>query len=489
MLQKNKIIKLLGISFLTLVLGCSVACGNNSSSETTSSSETPVSESEVISSEAPAKDPMYKILMGESEVTLTKENNVYTAVLESVTAGTEIKFYMDDQEIYPGCADLGNNVILNEDFKTVVHNNASNVTLTLTVSADGAEAWLTGYEIPTITTFTAKVNGEDASINVSEANGKKTIKITLKISDVLVVYGDNVPLYIGDNAMSYVSEYTAPLPGEYVISVNEYNRLIIAEPVLDVQDLYLTYIDEELITPKFVTPANPADKAQFSFELKKGEEFVVKYIDGTTLGSGKAVVDCSYTVYINNEGNCYPTMGDVNLNITATMDGQPLELEERPAGDDNFAVYRIHVEPGKTIQFFNDGEALKYRDTTETTFTCDEAEMYTIYINKSLQVWDEPFTPVEYQVLTVAATSGLDLKNKVIYVWSWEGSGSGSWCEELGVINDDGTITVKVPTNHDHFIPVIFSSGTTTPNWDNKVKQTEDIEITEGVTTYTPTWK
>ena len=493
MSQKNKITKLLGIGFLSLVLA--VGCGTkNSSSETPSSSESS-EPSEVISesssSSETVKEKEYKVKVGDKEIVLEKVNDEkYSTTFESLTAGTEIKFYMEGVEIGPACGVLGNNLILTKDYKTAVHNNCSNVTLSLFVTTDGAEAWLTGYEVATITTFTAKVNGEDKQVVVNkEATGKVAeIKVTLEIGDVLVIYGDSNPLYIGENAMSYQTEYTAPLPGEYVISVDEYNRLSFVEPTLTVKQLYLTYIDGELIEPKFVTPDNPEDKAQFSIDLKKGQEFVVKYIDGTSLGSGSAVLDCSYTIYINKEGACYPTMGNVKLNITATMDGEPLELEVRPAGDDNFAVYRITVEAGKVIQFFNDGEALKYHDSIETSVTYEEDGIYTIYINKSLQVWDSPYTPVEYQVLTVAATSGLDLSNKVIYVWTWQGSGSGTWCEEPGVINEDGTITVKVPLNDDHFIPVIFNAGTTTPNWDNKVKQTQDFIIEEGAT-YIPQWK
>lgn len=494
MLQKNKFKKILGISFLTFVLGLSAACGNNSSSETPSSETPSSSESSVNqpSSEIPVADPIYKVVIGEVEIELTKgENGIYSTTIESVIKNTEIKFYKDSQEIYPGCAELGNNIILNDKFKTVVNNDASNVTLTLTTSADGAEVWLTGFESSNVAVFSAKVNGE--SVDVTKLTNAPSgyvasLKVTLAIGDVVVIYGDDTPLYIGENAMHYETEYAAPLPGEYVINVNEYNRIVFIEPVLSVEELYLTYVNEELIEPTFVTPANSADKAEFKFDLNKGDEFVVKYVDGKTLASGKAVVNCSYTIYINQEGNCYPTMSNVNLNITATMDGQPLELEERPADDDNFAVYRITVEAGKVIQFFNDGEALKYHDSIETSVTYEEDGIYTIYINKSLQVWDSPYTPVEYQVLTVAATSGLDLSNKVIYVWTWQGSGDGTWCEELGVVNEDGTITVKVPLNDDHFIPVIFNAGTTTPNWDNKVKQTQNFIIEEGAT-YTPQWK
>ena len=45
----------------------------------------------------------------------------------------------------PSCADLGNNIVLNEEYKTIIHNNASNVKLTLRVSTNGLEVFLEGY--------------------------------------------------------------------------------------------------------------------------------------------------------------------------------------------------------------------------------------------------------------------------------------------------------------------------------------------------------
>lgn len=493
MLQKNKFKKILGISFLTFVLGLSAACGNNSSSETPSSETPSSSESSVNqpSSEIPVADPIYKVVIGEVEIELTKgENGIYSTTIESVIKNTEIKFYKDSQEIYPGCAELGNNIILNDKFKTVVNNDASNVTLTLTTSADGAEVWLTGFESSNVAVFSAKVNGE--SVDVTKLTNAPSgyvasLKVTLAIGDVVVIYGDDTPLYIGESAAHYETEYTAPLPGEYVINVNEYNRIVFIEPVLSVEELYLTYVNEELIEPTFVTPDNPEYKAQFSIDLKKGQEFVVKYIDGTSLGGESAVLDCSYTIYIKQDGDCETTMSNVNLNIAATMDGQPLELDPKPA-DENFAVYRITVEAGKEIVFFNDGEALKYEETSETSFTREEAGVYTVYINSSLQVWVKAYSPAVYTTITVTGVNPKLLENRNLYVWAWPTNKDGSWVDESPIVNQDGTISVYIPEGCDNFL-LITTFAYKAADWNNVKSQTNDIKIVEGTTTMGVTWK
>ena len=346
---------------------------------------------------------------------------------------------------------------------------------------------MTGFVSGNISNYVAKVNGEEKTVAVSKVNDETIIKVTLAIKDVLVVYGDGVALYIGENAMHYESEYTAPLPGEYVIRVNEFNRLVITEPVLEIEELYLTYINEVQIQPTFVTPDNPADKAQFNFTLNKGEEFAVKYIDGTVLGSGKAVANCSYTIYINDKGECYPTMTNVSLNITATMDGEPLVLESRPAGE-NFAVYRITAEANKPIVFYNDGEALTYHESSETSFTYEEAGVYTIYINSSLQVWDEKYVEATYSTVTVTGVNPKLVENRNVYIWAWPTNKDGAWVEEQAKVNEDGTITVYLPEGSDNFL-LITTFKDKAPDWNNVKSQTNDVKVTEGMTTTTVSWK
>ena len=336
--KNNKLLKVLGIGLLTLVLGANVACGNpqepssqpseEQSSQVEQSSEEQSSEEE--SSEDPIVEPSYKMLLGTNEVALTKESEgIYKATIQNVVKDTEVKFYKNTTKISVSCSSLGNNVYYSKDYKYVIHNDASNVTLTLEASDDGVTVWMTGYEVATISNFSAKVNGEDASLIALTPGSGEVAKFTidLQVKDKLVIYGDNEELYIGTNAMRYDSEYIAPLPGTYTITVDNYNRLSFIEPVLSTEELYLLYVNDTLTTPNFVTPENPEDKAQFTVRLSKGDIFSVNYIDGTVLGGGSALLDCSYTVYINKEGQCFLNMTNVKLNITATVDGELIILQ------------------------------------------------------------------------------------------------------------------------------------------------------------------
>ena len=495
--MKNNSLKILtGLLSLTLLVACTPDKPTSSENPITSS-QAPSSEiinSSQSSSETPVVEKGYKIKLGEKEIELTKgttEGNItnYETTLESVVEGTEVTFYVDGKEKKPSCAELGNNIVLNEKYKTIIHNDASNVKLTLKVSTNGLEVFLEGYTQKVINAFTATVNGENATLTTGTPSTGKVAKftLTLAIGDKLTVLGDDTPLYIGENAMHFEKEYEAPLPGEYIIEVNEYNRILITEPVLEVNELYLAYVNEEKVTPNFVTPNNPEDKAQFTVDLNKGDELSIKYVDGKTLQSASAVVDCSYTVYVNKDGQVFLSMGNVQLNITATCDGEPLTLESRPAGE-NFAVYRITVEAGKEIIFYNDNEALPYHDTSETSFTYETAGTYIIYINSSLQVWDEPYVEVNYKEVKVTGIDPKLIQNRNIYIWAWPTNKDGAWVEELAKVNEDGSVTVYIPEGSDNFL-LITTFTDKAPDWSNVKSQTNDVKVTETMTTTTITWK
>ena len=357
------------------------------------------------------------------------------------------------------------------------------------MSENGLEVFLEGFEKKVISVFTATVNGTEATLTSSTPSTGNVAKftLTLAINDKLTILGDGSALYIGENAMHFEKEYVAPLPGEYIIEINEYNRVLITEPVLEVNELYLAYVNEEQVTPNFVTPNNPEDKAQFTISLNKGDELSIKYVDGKNLASATAVVNCSYTVYVNKQGQVFLSMGNVSLNITATCDGQPLTLESRPAGE-NFAVYRITVEAGKEIVFYNDGEALPYHDTSETSFTYETAGTYTIYINSQLQVWDEPYVEVAYKEIKVTGINSKLLENRNIFIWAWETNKEGSWVEEIGKVNEDGSVTVYIPEGCDNFL-IITTFTNVSADWNNAKSKSKDVKITEGMTTTTISWE
>ena len=498
--MKNKSLKILGLSLLTLSL--LAGCGNtNSSSESSSSSSSTqesVSSSSTSSSESSSssvQEKGYKIKVGDKQVDLTKDatpaegaKESYSVTLESVTAGEEVVFYVDGNVKRPSVTQLGNNVVLNSKYKTEIHNDATNVNLTLKVFDNGLEVWLDGFQNKIVNSFTAKVNGEDKEVVVDTFITSGIVykfSVTLEPQNKLVVYGDGEALCIGDNAMHYETEYTASLPGTYVVEINEYNRVNITEPVLTTEELYLLFINDVQIDGDFVTPDNPEDKAQINVELSKGDELTIKYADGTTLSSVSAVANCSYTIYINKEGQCYPTMTNISLNITATVDGQAATLVSAPTSDGNLAVYRLQVEVGQVVQILNDGEALKYHDGNETSFVADKTS-YTIYINNSMQVWEEEYIPETYTEVVVSGVTAPLIENRNMFVWAWKTNADGKWVEQSPTVNADGTVTVYIPEGLDNFL-IITTETNKTASWDNVKSQTNDTKVVG--TAATVTWK
>ena len=498
--MKKRSLKILGISLLTLSL--LAGCGNkpsssepsSSSSETSQSSE-PISSNTQSSSSSSIQEKGYKIEIGGEQIELTKDDQVetgvkeqYSATLTSVTAGEEVVFYVDGKVKKPSVTQLGNNVVLNESYKTEIHNDAINVKLTLKVLDNGLEVWLDGYQNKIINNFRVTVNGEDKDVeNVTTLPEGIVHKFSVKLNpqDKLVVFGDESKLCIGGNAMHYETEYVASLPGNYIVEVNEYNRLFITEPVLTTEELYLLFINDVQTQCQFVTPDNPEDKAQINVELSKGDELVIKYADGSTLGSVSAVANCSYTIYINKEGHCYPTMTNISLNISATADGQTVNLVSAPLSDGNLAVYRLQVEVGQIVQIFNDGEVLKYHDGSETSFVADKTS-YTIYINNSMQVWEEEYIPEIYTEVVVTGVTASLIENRNMFVWTWKTSADGKWVEQSPTVNADGTVTVYLPEGYENFL-IITTEKNKTASWDNVKSQTNDSKVSEG--TASVTWK
>ena len=140
------------------------------------------------------------------------------------------------------------------------------------------------------------------------------------------------------------------------------------------------------------------------------------------------------------------------------------------------------------VSFFNDGVALTYHDGSETTFTYETAGTYTIYINQQLQVWDEPYVAVNYREVTVTGINSKLLENRNIFIWAWPTNKDGAWVEEMAKVNSDGTITVYIPEGSDNFL-IITTFTDKGADWSNVKSQSNDVKVTEGMTTTTITWK
>ena len=70
--------------------------------------------------------------------------------------------------------------------------------------------------------------------------------------------------------------------------------------------------------------------------------------------------------------------------------------------------------------------------------------------------------------------------NYTYYCWGWSGSQSGSWYEPTF----DNNIVGFSLANCDHFIIVKFEKSITSPDWDKKINQTENISLDHQVYNY-----
>ena len=493
----NKSLKILGISVLTLSL--LAGCGKKPSSSEPSSSEPQTSESvntnSSSSSSSSIQEKGYNIEIGDTKIDLTKEEStdtsikeLYTATLASVTAGQEVVFYVDGNVKRPSVTQLGNNIVLNESYKTEIHNDATNVKLSLKVLENGLEVWLDGFQKKVISSFQAKVNDDVAEITVDSNLSQGVVykfTVTLSAKDKLTVYGDNSKLCYGDNAMHYETEYVAPLPGEYVVEINEYNRVSVTEPVLTTEELYLVYINDEKVEANFETVMKDNNRAEFYFDVLKGDEFKVVYADGTVLGSGSADFDYTHRVYINEKGEYYTSKENIDLNITATADEETIELHSVPVTGSDLACYTIEVEVGQVIEFFSGDEALIFGELNETSFTA-EATTYKVFINEHMKVYLQEYVPEVYTEVIASGVTASLIENRKMHVWAWKTESDGRWVEQSPKVNTDGTVTVYIPQGLENFL-IITTETNKTASWDNVKSQTNDVKIVG--TTATVTWK
>lgn len=93
------------------------------------------------------------------------------------------------------------------------------------------------------------------------------------------------------------------------------------------------------------------------------------------------------------------------------------------------------------------------------------------------------------KTITLFKTTSLINKSLIIYnvwtdssyyVWGWKGTGQGQWYPSVVEGNAIGFDLGEC----DHFIVVKFPLNTTSPNWDNKIEQTEDMSVDHRIYKY-----
>ena len=116
-------------------------------------------------------------------------------------------------------------------------------------------------------------------------------------------------------------------------------------------------------------------------------------------------------------------------------------------------------------------------EVVSEVFTADRDGTYTIAITNNgitLNYAEEAPDEVTYSV-------NIPDETKTYFIWAWEGDNEGHW-EEATVV--DGRLEFTLSSEYDHIVVAEFNGGTVTPDWNYKLRQSDDILIHYSVLSY-----
>ena len=91
------------------------------------------------------------------------------------------------------------------------------------------------------------------------------------------------------------------------------------------------------------------------------------------------------------------------------------------------------------------------------------------------------FNVAGFEEPTVTYSCNIVDGSKKYYVWSWMQGQEGRWYETSVV---EGQLCFDLPVSMNYFIIVEFDGGTTVPNWDYKIRQTNNLYLNVNTLTY-----
>lgn len=194
-----------------------------------------------------------------------------------------------------------------------------------------------------------------------------------------------------------------------------------------------------------------------------GEWFQVSngQISGTIGDSGIAIIynnpyEAKPVVYVSDTG--------LHSTFTDTLD---IMIYSYNTTD---AYYTIN--DGEQIPFSGNVEVELSHPDANATVTLDIVASYGDYqITRSYQYIKSNLV---IEQVVINHLDPADIDGYKIFVWTWQTGSEGQWVE--GTLTE-GVYTFDLPEGNDYFLLVLFDSGTSTPNWDNKLFQTGDIKV------------
>lgn len=214
----------------------------------------------------------------------------------------------------------------------------------------------------------------------------------------------------------------------------------------------------------------------------------VSNLTATNMPAGAYLDQVSGNIFVVSEtGDISGTVGETGVAVIYNNNYQPLpsvSVSNDGSHGSFSSTLEIEVYSHNTTEAYysiNGGDLIAFEGNIDlelshpdlnATVTLDFELYYNDYkIERHFEYEKSNFIIEEVVVnnLNVSVVEGYK-----IVAWAWSGSSEGEWVEGT---YSNGTFTFDWTQGDTHFLLVTFPSGTTSYDWDDKVKQTNDCEV------------
>ena len=193
----------------------------------------------------------------------------------------------------------------------------------------------------------------------------------------------------------------------------------------------------------------------------------------------------TYNIYLNKEMKTYIDKQSPALTgITATIDGNPIELTDIKTGGSNKAEYEITLSAGQTIAFKDNGTDIHFyhwdgqAKDDGIAYTATKTGIHKFYYNDESQMYVGQ--PADTMTITISVASSMTTFGDVpVYLHYWGGSAGSSW-PGVAMTGSGTTWTLDIPNDMTYVIVSRYNSS----NPNSPYNQTVDIEL-NGHTSFT----
>lgn len=381
---------------------------------------------------------------------------IYGEILNTAGAGRSYTDYLDFMSVT-------SNALSNSVRTAVVTKNASGLT---------SASYISGV-LPNQSVLWAESHDDYAAGHtdgISDASISKTYVIQASRNDATTLY------FVRPNEASFMGDVGTYLWQSHPISeVNRFHNYFVgSEEYISVENGF--FINERYGTDR-----------QGLVIVDVEETGSVNQLSVTHIADGQYIDQISGGVFVVENGKISGEMDDSGMAIIYNNPYQP-----KPGiyvSDDgqyttftdtlNVTIYTHNTTDAYYI--LNDGEPVEFDGDVDVVLSHPDANadvtLEVVVAYKDYQI-TKTFTYTKFNTqvdqVTVTNLNTTTIGSRTVVAWVWPQGSDGQWVQGT---YEDGTFTFDLPEDHDFFLLVLFSSGTTSFNWDNKILQTGDIPV------------